>query len=156
MDQTFPFAARDIAEMAADLELRGSEFYQKIAELKELEPAVREMFWNLSRQELGHRNSFLQIAAGAKSQDEEHEYAIDLRRHLKKSFLDILEKAAFDLSELGQGHIDMKAALAIAIHTEQASIELYEKMLAGFQQALRPTVKQPVCSETERFSIIRR
>lgn len=117
----------DIIYFVIKVEKEGAKFYQKLAgEVRD--PAVRNVFLGLARDEVQHQKDFEALARGL----ERSLFSLDS----EESLVEVMSAAAGELTHSISGAelVDMegatlKEALDIGIHTEKETIRVYSQLL---------------------------
>lgn len=121
------FRPSQIFEMAAQFEKKGEEFYTKLAE-KTRAPEIKKSFGFLARQEALHNSKFLRMSAEIKDSEVEQEYSTDILSGIQAMF-DEYKQAVLNMSRLSEiERFKAEEFLGIALRTEEASINFFEKM----------------------------
>ena len=118
----FNFSPYQIAVMAMSIEEAGAAFYEILANSVDDQRLI-DMFTNLSKEELKHKEAFSSIAAFFHQKDL-NEYAVDVAM-LMQANLNKLKAAVFNMRNQPK---NIREALDIAIHAEEESIRIYTEM----------------------------
>lgn len=148
MDLKYNFAAAEIARLAMQVEERGRRFYDDLAARSGGADAAL-LFQQLASQEDRHRQVFAEIAGDIDRETTTEQYDIDLYEHMRKSFIDILENKAFGQMKPADGTFDLPAALELAIHVEDLSVRIYERMQDSFVEKFHAPIGRIIQEERE-------
>jgi rubrerythrin len=124
------FSAGEIAKAAADIELAGRRFYEKLERVAD-DPTVVKMCRFFAEQEQMHHDQFMEIAGACSADDSGATYAVNLRGALEIS---LKELTAFvhDDAPITDPPETVRGCLRIATQMEKISIEIYSRVREQF------------------------
>ena len=147
------FSAHETAELAADVEEKGSAFYRRLA--AEVEDAtVRNMCEFLAGQEDEHRQAFRAIAGHFRGQTVEFLYSVDIRAMLRASLTEIL--ALF--SNHGDRLLDgggVVGCLNLAHRIEETSVAVYGHMRRTYTERFAAVLARIVAEEKKHLRMVK-
>jgi rubrerythrin len=147
----FYFSIYEIAAMAMDIEETGAQFYASLAGATQDEALIK-IFLTLSSAESQHKKTFQDIAASFQKGDR-IEYSVNLPALIQAN-IDKIKEAAFSLALPPKGPLDIRKALAIAIHTEEVSIRVYTDMADIFAARFREIIDSLIQEEQKHLAIL--
>jgi rubrerythrin len=125
----YEYSAREITQMAMDVEAASSAFYQGLADISQ-EKLFKDVFRDLSRQEAEHRREFKDMAKDLADLDSRHAYSIDIYNLMKRTTAELKRQRPPRSAVAQQGFL--KAALDLAVSAEKGASEVYQLMRDAF------------------------
>ena len=122
---SYSYSAREITQMAMDVEEASAGFYQGLAD-SSTEKKFKDVFRELSSQEAGHKRQFQTMAKDLADEDARHEYAIDIYNVMKRSTAELKKQRPLKFNDGKNGRLG--AELDLAARAEQGAIDVYELM----------------------------
>jgi rubrerythrin len=148
---TYSFGPYEIAELAADIEKYGKQFYQSLVELTS-DPETKKVFTFLAEQEDTHERTFREIASKVKTTTSLDEYIVDVKTQMNY-MINTLKSSAF-VATGDANHLSINEAIAIGIKTEQDSISIYQTMQKTFSDAFMSVIGMIIKEEINHLNVI--
>lgn len=147
----YQFSVYQIAEMAMGVEEAGVNFYKTLATVVD-DKKLKDIFTALAKAELGHRDTFKNIADSFRKDDFD-EYSINFPM-LMKNYIDKIKEATFNMRSFSKNPASIEEAIGIAIHTEQESIRIYTEIKNMFIERFHKIFESIISEERKHLEIL--
>lgn len=145
----YSFTAFQIAEVAAEVEETGAEFYRHIAEIN-IHEMAKEACGLLAEEELKHRDIFREIGREQEAEGGAAEFSIDVIGKMR-ALLAFIRERIFTLSTPDALTANTREILQTAIRIEEQLIQVFEELYFVFQGTTRETLKKILFEENRHL-----
>lgn len=146
-------STHEIAKLAAEMELKGVEFYKHLQKLT-TNPTISDMCGFFAEQEIEHHSNFLAIAEAHPMSECEQCYSVNICGMLKTAmhnlaqFFDRQDSTAPKLAVVSE-------CLALAAQVEATAINVYTKMMEQCSDSFAGVLTEVLVEERKHLQIIK-